>query len=623
MSGLSPIRTFVLCLLLALPVAAQDMTDTGSLSARFVQGALRALNFYDGRIDGKMGPMTDAALRDWQRMSGFETTDELTEPQQASLIRQSAAAGFIVAREQQATQSTAGSQEQAGSNRELRLEGLKQTLHHLEERVKAMEAHSDEQQRDFDDINALIEKGIERVDALTMRVNSLNRQLETVPDMLERQWERIDDNDGRLFEMVIKIESIRQQLAQRTEARKAGAPSAAHRPGELGMIGVAGADAVQPRLLLTLMASLLIPIAVAVYYSCSGPAEVDAVRQMGRPAWVAAAWFGGGLGFYLLGAGIMLGPSQQGWLGMPDHLFVERLTGVPAALSAATLSIVLMQLILASIVSVIVGSGAQHRLSVWGHVVVALFVSGLVYPLLGHWTDAAQVQPGWLAEADFVLPAAATTIALLGGAMALALANALGALQIRSAHSPAEVDAGAAASASVMLLWVAWIGIVSATSPDGGTMPALLLSLSASAAGAALGTLVVDRLSSPESGWQRRLPFSVLAGLIAAPGGFDQASLAELMLIGLFAGLAATGLMRFLERHSSVDLNLAATLAAGGFLGTLMPALLGSSGFLFLGSFDVILPQVLGLATTLILALVAGTAVALPLRHMRVFRGST
>lgn len=151
-------------------------------------------------------------------------------------------------------------------------------------------------------------------------------------------------------------------------------------------------------------------------------------------------------------------------------------------------------------------------------------------------------------------------------------------------------------------------------------MPALLLSLSASACGAALSALVVNRFLASEDGWQQRLPLAVLAGLIAAPGGFDNASLVEFTLLGAFAGLAAIGLMRFLERHSEIDLGLAATLTAGGFLGTLVPALLGSSGFLFLGAFDALLPQALGLATALALALVAGTALGVSLRHIRVLR---
>ena len=50
-----------------------------------VQGALQQQGYYDGEIDGSIGPMTRAALRRYQRDHGLETTAAIDQPTLASL----------------------------------------------------------------------------------------------------------------------------------------------------------------------------------------------------------------------------------------------------------------------------------------------------------------------------------------------------------------------------------------------------------------------------------------------------------------------------------------------------------------------------------------------------------
>lgn len=606
--------------LLAPLAAAQDLTEP-AVSTRFLQEALQALGHYDAGIDGDMGPATRAALREWRATLGFADTGELTQQQSDLLIRLSAAAGLAAAKERLANMPAAGKQSSPSVPSNVRIKKVEQALRNLEEQLKRITTQVDANQQALSEMNALVDKGFEGMDSLTLRLDSLSRQVEAVPQTLENQWDRIDDNDARLFQAVIGLENLRAKLEELRRGLSRAARSSLQGQGTEVSPGSSAVMTIQPRLLFALVAGLLVPLGILSY---SGRAAIGR-QEGGRTGWVATAWFGGAVGFYLFGAGIMLGSSYMGWLGMPTHLFSERLLSSLGDLSPTTLNPILVQLILASIVSVVVGSGAQRRLSVGGHVIVALLVSGLVYPSFSHWAHAsigASGSTGWLVEKGFILPAAATNVALLGGAASLALAQGLGLIGKASAQTGPGVDAGSVGSGSLILLWVAWIGIVGATVTEPMPLAALLLSLSASAAGAALSLLVVDRLLSSGNAWRERLPFAVLAGLVAAPGGFESASLSEFVVLGIVVGLIASAFMRLLDQRSTIDLRLPAALVAGGLLGTLAPVLLSSGGFIFLGlSLNLLLPQFLGIGAALALAVVSGVALAWPLGRIHFFRG--
>jgi peptidoglycan hydrolase-like protein with peptidoglycan-binding domain len=50
-----------------------------------VQEALQAQGYYHGEVDGMLGPLTRAALADYQRDHGLYTTSAIDEPTMASL----------------------------------------------------------------------------------------------------------------------------------------------------------------------------------------------------------------------------------------------------------------------------------------------------------------------------------------------------------------------------------------------------------------------------------------------------------------------------------------------------------------------------------------------------------
>ncbi|SFQ97447.1 peptidoglycan-binding domain-containing protein [Poseidonocella sedimentorum] len=68
-------------------VAAEPGISLGWEEVYSVQKVLKSLGYYDGELDGDLGPLSTAAIRDWQRNERLEVTGELTQRQLDRLLR--------------------------------------------------------------------------------------------------------------------------------------------------------------------------------------------------------------------------------------------------------------------------------------------------------------------------------------------------------------------------------------------------------------------------------------------------------------------------------------------------------------------------------------------------------
>jgi peptidoglycan hydrolase-like protein with peptidoglycan-binding domain len=59
---------------------------TGSLTVRQMQEDLRAAGFYSGPIDGRFGPRTSQALKDFQHSKGLSVTGRMDNRTQRALM---------------------------------------------------------------------------------------------------------------------------------------------------------------------------------------------------------------------------------------------------------------------------------------------------------------------------------------------------------------------------------------------------------------------------------------------------------------------------------------------------------------------------------------------------------
>jgi Amt family ammonium transporter len=450
------------------------------------------------------------------------------------------------------------------------------------------------------------------------RLDFFSAQLKQNNEALKEQKSRLEDNSIKLYETLVDIDSAHKDLTLMRDALDQ-MRSAHAKTLERDSAGDADNDRLD--LLLPLVLCLLVPLAVVIQQGAVRTKATEA-SHVGR---VLVAWFAGGISFYLIGIGIMYGPTLGGLIGNPGHFLGTLMLSAPTDLPSALLERLIPNLILAGVVSVVACSSAPRALTSRGHFLVAVVAGGLVYPLIGHWIatpTALSAQSGWLTLTVFSCSAATTQVALLGGMLALSLASGLGLRHRATASSRSPISA-TTSTAAAMLFWIAWLGVILTANTDCLPLSAISLSLAVSTGGAALGVFLLEGVATQTHQWKQRLPFAVLAGIVAAPVGVQQATFVEIAVLGAVTGICASLLMRFFESRSMTDTNLASALLVGGIFGTLAPVIIGPTGFLFIYAINDLAPQFLGMGAALLLGLVAGRALAWPIASTRVLSTPT
>ncbi|PYE40768.1 Amt family ammonium transporter [Psychrobacter fozii] len=121
----------------------------------------------------------------------------------------------------------------------------------------------------------------------------------------------------------------------------------------------------------------------------------------------------GGLAFYLVGFGLMMGTNDSGFFGT-DHF-------MPVNLSNMDWALMFFQMMFAA-TAVTVASGAMaERVSFVGYAVAACLICLFIYPVFASWVWGGYFGgTGWLAELGFIDFAGSTVVHSIGGWLALA-----------------------------------------------------------------------------------------------------------------------------------------------------------------------------------------------------------
>ncbi len=455
--------------------------------------------------------------------------------------------------------------------------------------------------RQLDTLNQRLETGLARIDPLVLGVAAMTPQSARNAAAIERQETRIEEGSVKLFETLIAIDGITKALAHtqagvaRLHTELAAAADRVAAPGALA----AGPP-------LALLLGMLMPLGVIVFTAgrASAPATPPLDDLGGH---CLRAWFGAGLGYAVIGFGLMCGSSSGGWVGVPWQFWPDLLQAGPGQ-AAGPLTRLALQLPVAGAVGLIVCSAGWDRLSPLGQWLTATLVGALLFPLFGHWAGAQPLQAqdqGWLVGLGFADVGAAGSAAL-AGVTALVLAAKLG----RGAAVGAPYPVGSGVGA--LILWAAWLGILLVGTSTTGNLPALVLATAAGAVGAAAATLMAGTLFA-SSGWERRLPAGALAGAVAAGAVAATASVLGLVLLGLATGVVYGIVLKVAGRRLGAAAELAGSFAAAGVCGILAPTILGP-GLLWV--------QLTGLAAVLGLAVTAGLLLAQPPRRLARLRPS-
>ncbi len=297
--------------------------------------------------------------------------------------------------------------------------------------------------------------------------------------------------------------------------------------------------------------------------------------------------------FALVGYGLMFGPSAGGWIGTGDFAL--------SGLDPDLLAFFFFQAVFCGTATTIVSGAVAERMRFVAYAYTALLLSGLIYPIAGHWAWAQTADgeaAGWLARLGFIDFAGSTVVHAVGGWVALAALLTVGPRLGRFGRRarPIEGHSLPTAALGVFLLWFGWFGFnAGSTFRYSDAVPGIIVNTAlAGAVGGIVGMLVSWRMKGRPMA--DAVMNGVLAGLVSitaschlvSPG----ASVAIAAIGAALSALSAEGLLRLRidDAIGAVPVHLTA-----GIWGTLAVALFAPvDAFGGLGRLDQLGVQLLG-----------------------------
>ncbi len=250
--------------------------------------------------------------------------------------------------------------------------------------------------------------------------------------------------------------------------------------------------------------------------------------------------------YAVFGYALMFGASWNGLIGI-DGFFLDN------ADTAWDRTFFFFQAVFCGTATTIVSGAVAERMRFSGYVITAVILSGLIYPLVGHWAwaKAADGTPaGWLAAAGFIDFAGSTVVHSVGGWVALAAILLIGPRRGRFGSGGRHIEGHSLpmAALGVFLLWFGWFGF------NGGStlalndqIPMIIVNTTlAGAAGGLLGMTASWTLSGRPVA--DRVMNGTIAGLVAITAGCHLVGPLSALAIGAAGGLIAFLGAALLER---------------------------------------------------------------------------
>ncbi|MBA2114430.1 ammonium transporter [Bremerella alba] len=160
--------------------------------------------------------------------------------------------------------------------------------------------------------------------------------------------------------------------------------------------------------------------------------------------------------YWLFGFAIMFGASYHGWFGTTMFCLGEDA-------SPWLMAFFIFQMVFCGTATTIISGAVAERIRFRGYFIIALIVSGVIYPLFGHWAwggAADGTASGWLAREGFIDFAGSTVVHSVGGWVALAAILVIGPRIGRFEGENPGIHGHnlTLATFGVLMLWFGWFG---------------------------------------------------------------------------------------------------------------------------------------------------------------------
>jgi Amt family ammonium transporter len=235
--------------------------------------------------------------------------------------------------------------------------------------------------------------------------------------------------------------------------------------------------------------------------------------------------------FWCFGFAVMF--HQTGDLITVDYLFFS-------VTDPKLTSFFFFQLVFCGTTASIMSGAVAERTTFAGYLLVAFFVSSLIYPLFGRWvwsSATALSDVGWLGQLGYYDFAGASVVHGIGGWAALAAVMVIGPRAGRFAKGLPRIQGHNVPMATVgtIILWLGWFGFNAGSLLElSDKLPLVLLNTSMAAAIGAMVTLVISWKKDKADVYH--ILNGALAGLVSITGVCNAVSTAQAVVIGALGG---------------------------------------------------------------------------------------
>lgn len=302
----------------------------------------------------------------------------------------------------------------------------------------------------------------------------------------------------------------------------------------------------------------------------------------------------GSIIYWILGFGLMFGPSIGGFIGIPSLL-----NGFDG--TQTNFVWLIFQTVFCATAATIVSGAMAERTKFSAYLVYSFIISAVIYPVVGHWIWGG----GWLSQLStpFHDYAGSTVVHSVGGWCAL-----IGAAMVGPRIGKFGKDGKAKAipghnlvlgALGVFILWLGWFGFNPASSADGTAVilnGRVFVTTNMAACTAALTTLIITWLRYKKPDVSMTLN-GVLAGLVGITAGCDVVSVWGAAAIGIICGFVVVFVVELLDKVLKIDdpVGAVGVHLGCGVVGTLCVGLFAvDGGVLYGGGFSLLLSQIIG-----------------------------
>lgn len=472
-------------------------------------------------------------------------------------------------------------------------------------------------EKKLQELSATLSKNDDSIKKNAIELANLIRKTQGNTTESSLQKSLIEDNSIRLYEILVKINTIREQLLK-ISSSKTNKQQVDSAKNEVQFASDNNLNTVW-----LLLSIILISLAPIAFILSSSDDKYHHLKD-GTPhrQGIILVSLGVFLGYFLVGFGIMYGDSLSGWIGVSSYILDNPAQLMDISSSVPFYHILLYQMGFSVLASLIIYTAVGRLLSAISHMLLSLFTGGILIPIFGHWVWAEQFitsNKGWLAGMGFVDQSGATVIHTIAAFFTLIIIIQLGKID-KPLKTPLRIigDFPVYSSSATLFLWISWQGLTTGTLTinDAQISPTILNNgLAASSAG--IMAFMHYVFFHPGKGKISRGLSGVITGLVAISACATTVTAIEAIVIGAIAGILQNISFSFLHgKLLRKDTQIPAAYlisihGAGGIWGTLCVALLGTEGSFTTPNTIQMTVQVQGIMVAIIYSMVMGYIVAM------------